>query len=557
MAAVFKQCIIFIHAFVALWVFAVAPLHAQFDPARQYKQSDTVKKRYVDPQLVYDTPGFAPGRTDFTSHDEMLDFVYALQSRADNVHVRIVGKSQEGRALPLLVFSNSGFTAAADLLRLNRPVVFLVALQHGNEPAGGEAMLVLAQELAIGSLKPLLDKLTVVILPHGNPDGAYYFRRSPHGTVDINRDHMKVVLPETQAVHRAVNEFQPHVFVDAHEFSVATRWIDKFGLIQSYDLMLQYATNPNVPARLTELADKVYLRNMRLEIERAGYSHFWYYTTSYNLKDKRVSMGGTPPDIGRNFAGLQNSISFLIETRGVGIGREGFMRRVHGHMVSLSALLQTTADNADRVLRTVQEVRADIVRRGRMPAADDTIAVTVKSPLRQQKLNMINPLSGALQEIEVEWSDSLNVEAELIRTRPYAYIIPAAFHDVVQRLARSGVDIRQVRQSVTLEVESFEVTDRRPHTTYAEGLATSRVTTEVSVKKKMFPAGTYVIPMGQPNAAVIAMALEPESPSSFVTFGIIPVNEKGTPPTIAASSEVPTYRLTKPIVLDLRAVEPH
>ena len=60
---------------------------------------------------------------------------------------------------------------------------------------------------------------------------------------------------------------------------------------------------------------------------RAGYSHFWYYTTSYNMKNLLVSMGGTTPDIGRNFAGLQNAVSFLIESRGVGIGRQACVGR--------------------------------------------------------------------------------------------------------------------------------------------------------------------------------------------------------------------------------------
>jgi hypothetical protein len=37
-------------------------------------------------------------------------------------------------------------------------------------------------------------------------------------------------LPETIALHRTLNEFQPEVIVDAHEFSVATRWIQKIRL---------------------------------------------------------------------------------------------------------------------------------------------------------------------------------------------------------------------------------------------------------------------------------------------------------------------------------------
>jgi len=326
---------------LALSLLAPASLNAQFDPERAYRQSEAVKQRYPDPAERFDTPGFARGRTDFTSHEEMMAFISSLQRQHDNLQVRIAGQSQEGRAIPVLVFSNSRARTAADLLRLNRPVVLLVGLQHGNEPAGGEAMLALARELASGSLKALLDRITVVIVPRANPDGAHYFTRSPYGNTDINRDHVKVDLPETAALHRLVNEYRPHVFADAHEFSVATRWIEKFGVLQSYDFTVLYATNPNVPRPLTQLADQVFLRDMRREVERAGYTYFWYYTTSYDTKDKRVAMGGTTADIGRNFAGLQNAVSFLVETRGVGIGRDSYARRVHTHVIAMSSLLTT------------------------------------------------------------------------------------------------------------------------------------------------------------------------------------------------------------------------
>ena len=74
----------------------------------------------------------------------------------------------------------------------NRPIVLLVGQVHGNEPAGGEAMLALAQALADGELKPLLDRMTVVIMPRANPDGAHYFWRATANCVDVNRDHVKV-----------------------------------------------------------------------------------------------------------------------------------------------------------------------------------------------------------------------------------------------------------------------------------------------------------------------------------------------------------------------------
>jgi len=533
-----------------------APLQAQFDPEQIYRQSAGVLQRYPDPVVAYDTPGFRAGRGDFTSHREMLDFVGRLQRESDAVQLRTAGISQEGRSIPVLILSGPDVKTVADSRRLGRPVVVMAGLQHGNEPAGGEAMLVLAKELASGSLRPLLDRLTVVIIPHANPDGAYYFRRSPHGTVDINRDHVKVDLPETLALHRVIDEFDPHLFIDAHEFSVANRWIQKFGTIQSYDLMVQYATNPNVHPALTALADGRFLPQLREKVELAGYSHFWYYTTSYNMKNHLVSMGGTTPDIGRNFAGLQNAVSFLIESRGVGVGREGFARRVHTHVVAITSLLDTAAANAPQLIETVEAVRADIVRRGRDPQPEDMVAVTVKSPQVRQKLMMLEPQSGALKEIEVDWADSLSATAGIARSRPWAYLMPPIFHQVAERLMQSGVEVRRLSEPAALEVEAYTVTERKPSATYIEGRITSTVTTEVVRKKVRFPAGSYVYSMAQPNANVIAVALEPESPSSFVSFGLLPVDRRGSPPTASASSEVPVYRILRPAKLELQRVEP-
>jgi hypothetical protein len=535
---------------LALAALHAPPSQAQFDPERAYRQSTEVRQHYPDPPLAYDTPGFRPGRRDFTSHEEMLAFTEDLARRSDVVKLRRIGASQEGRVMPVLVLSADAVQTGAQARRLGRPVVVMAGLQHGNEPAGGEAMLVLAKELATGSLRPLLDRLTVVIVPHSNPDGAYYFRRSPYSTVDINRDHVKLDLPETRALHRVVNEFEPHVFVDAHEFSVANRWIEKFGTLQSYDLMVQYATNPNVHPSLTALADGKFLGKFREASGRAGYSSFWYYTTSYNMKNLLVLMGGTTPDIGRNFAGLQNSVSFLIESRGVGIGREGFARRVHSHVVAIGSLLDTAAANARELMDTVAAARADTVRRGRDPQPGDTVAVRLKSPVVRQKLDMLDPASGAIRTIEVDWSDSLNAAAEIARQRPWAYVLPPVFHDVAERLVMSGVEVRRLAKAVELEVESFQVTERRAGNTFIEGRITHRVTTEVVAKKTRLPAGSYVFSMAQPNAGVLAVALEPESPSGFVSWGMIPVDRKGSPVTASAPSEIPVYRVMRPVELE-------
>lgn len=535
-----------------------APLAAQCVRGGEYRQSEAVQKHYADPAVRIDTPAFAPGTTGFTSHDEMMHFLRLLEGRADNLRLHVYGQSQEGRAIPTLVLSDSRYASPEDLRSLGRPVVMLVGQVHGNEPAGSEAMLALAQSLATGELRPLLDRITVVIVPRANPDGAHHDWRATASCLDINRDHLKVELPETRVLRHTMNLFRPHVFADAHEFSVATRWVEKFGLIQSYDFVMLYATNPNVPPALTQLARDVFRVNLVRDVERAGYTHFWYYTTSYNMKDKRVSMGGTAPDIGRNFAGLQNALSFLIETRGVGIGRENYARRVHTHYVVMSSLLRTTAEQADQVLRVVQAARDEVVQRGRQPSLDDRISVTSRPRKSKQTLTMMNPNTAELAAVEVDWNDTLAAETVLSRRRPFAYLMPPSFGEVAQRLALSGVEVQRLRRPVELEVESYDVVARGTGKAFVEGHIRSTVKTEVLTRRRTFPAGSYVFAMGQPNANVIAVALEPEAPSSFVSLGVIPTDKRGvaTPTGGGAPSEVPVYRLMERVPLDAAPLAP-
>lgn len=527
-------------------------VYAQCAAGAQYQQSEAVKRRYPDPPQRFATPAFAQGKTDYTSHEEMTSFLARLSRQAGNMRIVTAGRSQEGRSIPALVFTDYGRYTGTDLRRLQRPVVFLIGQLHGNEPAGGEAMLALAQSLAVGELKPLLERISVVIMPRGNPDGAHYFWRGTARCVDINRDHLKVDLPETYAIRRMTHEYQPDVFVDAHEFSVATRWVEKFNAVQSYDFTMAYATHPNVARPLNEVAERVFSRTIARDVEKAGYTHFWYFTTGYNVKDKRVAGGGNAPDIGRNYAGLQNSLSFLVETRGVGIGRDSFARRVHTHYVVMKSLLQSAADNADEVRRVVRDARAEVIQRGRAPAADDMVAVTLKNPARVQQLTMADPESGEPKIVEVEWLDPREAQPGLTRARPYAYLLLPSHTEVARRLAMSGIEVGRLSKATELEVESFDVTERRAGNVFVEGHIRNTVTTELRVRKRVFPAGTLIYTMAQQGANILVAALEPESPSSFVSLGMIPTDRRGLAnPQEAAPSEVPVFRLMKPVSLDI------
>jgi murein tripeptide amidase MpaA len=175
--------------------------------------------------VSYRTPAFEPGRGAYTSNAELRGLLHGLvhdgQGGANPTTVRLLqlGSSQTGVPLEALHFSREpvALAAAGTTASAPRPVVLLIGQQHGDEPAGSEALIVIARELDRGSLAALLDRIDVVILPRANPDGAAAGQRGTASGIDMNRDHLLLRTPEAQAQAQLAREFNPVVVVDSHE----------------------------------------------------------------------------------------------------------------------------------------------------------------------------------------------------------------------------------------------------------------------------------------------------------------------------------------------------
>lgn len=498
---------------------------------REYSQSPAVRARFADVPIKLDAPGLAAARDTFTSQDEMMAFVAHLKARAKNVHVGSLGTSQERRDLPYLVFTAEGASDPAAIKALDRPIVWLVGQQHGNEPAGGEAMLALASALADGELRPLLDRVTVVIVPRANPDGAAAFVRGSANGFDLNRDHLLLTLPETRGLHAKMAELPPDVVIDAHEFSVANRWIEKFNALQGADAMFLHATHPAVAKETTGLAESLFRPAMEAALTRHGLKPFWYLTTSFRTEDKTVSMGGNAPGISRNHFGLTGAVSFLIETRGVGIRMEGYQRRVATHYVAAKAALETAAAEAARVRTAVSHARQAIA------AARDDLVVGHRIATVKMTLPMIDPDTAADKPIEVDFRDSRRITVTASRPRPAGYIVGPEAAAAVDALRTKGVVVCQLGGSAPIDVEAFHVESRAGQVTrdQRESINPERAVNVTLAQRKLDAAPASVfIPMAQPAAAIIAATLEPDSPGSHVGSGMTPV---------LASGEAPIYRV--------------
>ena len=86
--------------------------------------------------------------------------------------------------------------------------VLFYAQQHGDEISGKDALLFLVRDIARDpSLLP--PDVDLWIFPMMNPDGAEAGTRRNAAGADLNRDHIALEQPETQALHRVVRRVRP------------------------------------------------------------------------------------------------------------------------------------------------------------------------------------------------------------------------------------------------------------------------------------------------------------------------------------------------------------
>ena len=485
--------------------------------------SAAVAARFPAPSVVYNTPGLQVGRSSFTTQAEIHNWLgeqAAALSRSAGIKATVltIGRSQRGEALEALVLTRGAGTDPAALQATGRPTVLLIGQQHGDEPAGSEALLVVARELAQGLLQPELERINVVIVPRANPDGANSGQRVTANGLDMDRDHLLLNTPEAQALARLTRDYQPTVVVDAHEYTVVGRYLEKFGAVQKFDALLQYATTANLSEFLTKAAEEWYRRPLLAALKVQGLTSEWYYTTSTNLSDRKISMGGTQPDTGRNVDGLRNAISLLVETRGVGIGRLHIQRRVHTQVTALTSVLASTAQRASQL----GQLRPYLDKEVSAQACKGEAVVQAEPTPAQYDLVMLDPVSGADKPITVDWDSALALRTLKVRARPCGYWLSASSKTAVERLRLQGLQVLRVQEPSAMLGDLYRETSRsegaRQDVRGSIADAAPIVKTEVALVRGVIdaPSGSFYLPLNQPLANLAIAALEPDTQSSYL-----------------------------------------
>ncbi len=267
----------------------------------------------------------------WTTHEEELDFLAAVDGASDRVRVSEIASSANGLPINLVSIGNPA-PPSDEEIAAGRSIL-VIGTQHGNEPAGQEMTLQLIRNLALTDEPELLEQLadtTIMVIPTMNPDGRIANIRQLASGLDMNRDHLELTSVEAQTMAQVIRDMQPDVIVDAHE---------KPTTLTGADLDALWPRNLAIDPTLRELSTEMVEDYIFADLEAAGIS-----TAVYGGEDPGGA-GDENEGIARNMFGLRHSAAVLIETPGLRVGTE----RVEYQMAAMDAVLRFQRENADRI----------------------------------------------------------------------------------------------------------------------------------------------------------------------------------------------------------------
>lgn len=490
------------------------------------------------------TPAEIAGFEATPNHFETIEYLQALDRQMPEMQLSYPGESARGWAIPLVVVSKEQAFTPAAAWRTGKPIVMIQNGIHAGEIDGKDASLMILRDLSEGRHRELLDKVILLVLPIYNVDGheriSPYNRPNQNGPrqgmgfrttaagLDLNRDHMKAVSPEAQALLRLVSEWRPHLHVDNHVTD---------GVDHDWVLTWSWAEAPQAPLQV-DLWLREHMPAVLAATEKAGHRTGPYV----DLKDgndpsKGFSSNVYAPRFSTGYHPLRNRPSILVEMHSY----KPYRQRVLANRDFLLALLAEIARDPDSLVRAVSEAEDATVALGKPDARPSVVAVryeeseaadTIRFPVYAHELGssvvtdapLLRYRRGQVQEMEVPWYHRSKVSMTL--PRPRGYIVLPGWPQIEQRLRTHGLRVYRIRDRTSfagfdLEVETLRVSEPKFAERSYQGLHQVQAKVERRTERRHIPDGAIWIPADQPDFAVAVQLFEPEAPDSLLSWGLL------------------------------------
>ncbi len=483
------------------------------------------------------TPAERSGLQITPTYNETMDWLKKLVKAAPELELVSIGKSLQGRDIWMVIASADGVFSAEALRSTGKSLLLAHSGIHAGEIDGKDAGLMLLRDMTVaGRRSDLLKKSNFLFIPILNVDG--HERRSPYNRINqrgpvqmgwrtnarnqnLNRDFTKLDTAGVRALVRVFRQWKPDLYLDLHVTD---------GADYQYDITFGGNGRSGWSPAIGNWIEDIYRPAISAALREGGHEPggLIFANNGMDMKDGILSWSGDP----RYSNGYGDAIhlpTVLVENHSL----KPYKRRVLGTYILLAESLKLLAKEKDSLR---QAILVDSQRRPRsMPlsfkrnengVAEKVSFKGISSERYQGEVSGAEVVRWTGKPVNENIPRILISEPEAMVDVPSAYIIPAVWSDIVERIALHGIEVEQLSEPLTTRAEVYRLpgagiaaaSDWTPNP--FEGHI--RIDPGRPVKQEIeitFPTGSFRISTDQPLGELLVLMLEPQAPDSFLQWG--------------------------------------
>lgn len=452
---------------------------------------------------------------------------YQLLAHKFTTHARLIeaGKTDVGKPLHIFAISNDGD------FRPNRPDRRVVLINNGihpGEPEGIDASMLLARNL-LTTQKHLLANTLVIIIPVYNIDGMLnrtaYSRANQNGpehygfrgnarNLDLNRDFIKCDSRNAKSFVELFQYWQPDVFIDTHTSN---------GADYPYTMTLISTQHNKLGGKLGKYLHTTFepllYENMRTKGEE-----MCPYVMSFNeTPESGIFEFLETPRYSSGYAALFQTLAFVPETHML----KAYTPRVNATLKLLDSFLEIVATEGETIANLRKQDREAVKTQTEFPIRWQ-LDTTQHRKLKFKGYTAEHKPSGVSGLPRLYYNRDRPFEKDILFynqyrptltvRKPYAYLVPQAWEEVIQRLQLNGVVMKRLTKDMIIEVEAYRILNNPVTTPYEGHYVHNKIELTKANEKIQYHAGDYVIIMDQIANRYIVEVLEPQSNDSFFAW---------------------------------------
>ncbi len=457
---------------------------------------------------------------------EAIDFYKKLADTYAEIKLVEYGKTDIGKPLHLVIFSADAIFDAASLRQKNKRIILINNGIHPGEPCGVDASMMLLRDYAKD--KKLPENIVLAVIPVYNIGGAlnrnahtrtnqdgpesYGFRGNARN-LDLNRDFVKADSRNAQAFTQIYHEWQPDIFIDNHTSN---------GADYQYTMTMIATQHNKLESTLGAYLNDDLMPRLYADMKARNWE-MTPYVYARTTPDEGIIAFLDLPRYSSGYTTLFNTIGFIPETHML----KPFADRVASTRAFMESVIDAVEKDSEKIAKLRRRANENVRTQNTFDInweldEERVEMLNFKGYEAKQKASEVSGLDRLYYDYNAPFEKEIpflnNYKSSLSIEKPYAYIIPQAWREVIERLEWNGVEMSQLTEDKSIEGEVYFIRDFDTRDAYEGHYLHSNVEVEKRLMKIAFFEGDYIVKTNQITNRYIVETLEPQAPDSWFAW---------------------------------------